>query len=497
VGWLLEQADSRDGSGWLVHWRPGVVVQVTDDGLVLAHPWGVIGLGQPSARLAEMIHRLGSEWVALGSLFAIDPAQEAIDPVGAAAALGEQLWLLDRLEFLCQVRYEKSARPVVTAEALSVAARLGTPRQVPTRPRLSRFAFLRRHADGLAIESAIGLHRIVLHDREAVATALALAGISVSPSAQAASGNDQVVLVQLLDSAGMLEGEREGKSLSIGADLVEMAEFHDLLFHRLSRLGHHDGPFGAEFPFLEKIPPLPAIAPPVGGEVVALPSSADWTARPAASLSQVLEERRSERDHGEPPISIYELAEFLFRSSRTRGRYGPTPDAGMPYEALDRPYPSGGGIHDLELYLVITRVAGLEAGAYRYDSHGHALERILAPAEALAALGLAAMRASGTTNPPQVLVKIASRFGRMSWKYRSISYATTLKNVGVLMQTMYLVAEDMKLAACALGSGDDVAASTAFKLGQRSELIVGEFMLGSRVGRESSHARHRPGYRTR
>jgi SagB-type dehydrogenase family enzyme len=241
--------------------------------------------------------------------------------------------------------------------------------------------------------------------------------------------------------------------------------------------------FGAAFPFLGVVPPPPAIAPSLGGEAIPLARIDEPADVPASSLGQVLESRRSEREHGNPPISLDELAAFLFRCARTRGRYGPQPESGMPYEALDRPYPSGGGIHDLELYVVVTRAVGLEPGAYRYDSTGHRLERIPARQDALDALVGAAMRASGAHAAPQVLVKIASRFTRMSWKYRSISYATTLKNVGVLLQTMYLVADDMHLAACALGSGDDIAANVALQPGERSELIVGEFMLGSRAGR--------------
>jgi SagB-type dehydrogenase family enzyme len=151
----------------------------------------------------------------------------------------------------------------------------------------------------------------------------------------------------------------------------------------------------------------------------------------------------------------------------------------MPYEAVDKPLPAGGGMHELELYLIVHRVEGLPEGAYHYAAHRHALESISARPAALALLLQSAMRASAAPEPPHVLFKIASRFARMSWKYRSISYATTLKNVGVLYQTMYLVATSMRLAACALGSGDDVAAEQALSLAARSEIAVGEFMLGT------------------
>jgi SagB-type dehydrogenase family enzyme len=151
----------------------------------------------------------------------------------------------------------------------------------------------------------------------------------------------------------------------------------------------------------------------------------------------------------------------------------------MPYEAIDKPCPSGGGIHDLELYLIVSRVKELHPGAYHYAADRHVLERLPQRDEAVAALLQSAMQASSAPEPPHVLIKLASRFGRMSWKYRCISYATTLKNVGVLYQTMYLVATAMGLGGCALGSGDDVAAEQALDLAMRSEIAVSEFMLGN------------------
>src|SRR6201984_1734206 len=58
----------------------------------------------------------------------------------------------------------------------------------------------------------------------------------------------------------------------------------------------------------------------------------------------------------------------------------------------------------------------------------------------------------GSTAAPQILVTIAARFGRVSWKYSSIAYSLILKDVGVLTQTFYLMATDMGLGGCAIGS---------------------------------------------
>jgi SagB-type dehydrogenase family enzyme len=80
----------------------------------------------------------------------------------------------------------------------------------------------------------------------------------------------------------------------------------------------------------------------------------------------------------------------------------------------------------------------------------------------------------------QILIIIAARFQRMSWKYSSMAYAATLKNVGVIFQTMYLVATAMGLAPCAIGSGNSDVFAHALGAGYCEESSVGEFLLGSR-----------------
>lgn len=62
-----------------------------------------------------------------------------------------------------------------------------------------------------------------------------------------------------------------------------------------------------------------------------------------------------------------------------------------------------------------------------------------------------------------------------------------LKNVGVLYQTMYLVATAMDLAPCALGGGDSDLFARATALDYYAETSVGEFLLGSkRTGRTTT-----------
>jgi SagB-type dehydrogenase family enzyme len=80
---------------------------------------------------------------------------------------------------------------------------------------------------------------------------------------------------------------------------------------------------------------------------------------------------------------------------------------------------------------------------------------------------------------PQVYFAITARFQRVQWKYESMVYALILKHVGVLYQTMYLVATAMGLAPCALGGGNSDLFALAAGLDYYAETTVGEFVLGT------------------
>src|SRR5262249_6611843 len=152
-------------------------------------------------------------------------------------------------------------------------------------------------------------------------------------------------------------------------------EFHDLLLHRSSRFGRHDAAFGGSFPFLDERPPAPAAAPRLAQHSIGLPRPSSRAVRERdPTLTQALERRSSEREHGPQPLTLAQLGESFFRCAGVRSHYGPVPEANMPYQAADRPYPSGGGVHDLELYLIASDVEGLRAGGYRYGGDRHVLE---------------------------------------------------------------------------------------------------------------------------
>lgn len=157
------------------------------------------------------------------------------------------------------------------------------------------------------------------------------------------------------------------------------------------------------------------------------------------------------------------------------------PDHANPkaYETSNRTYPSAGGAYDLEIYPVVRECDGIAAGMYHYQPTEHALSALRAREAYLQRLLRRAYTANGAQVVPQVPLVIASRFGRLSWKYRGIAYANTLRDVGVLYEAMYLAATAMGLAPCALGTGDSGAFGAATHLDPLAESSVGEFMLGT------------------
>ena len=77
----------------------------------------------------------------------------------------------------------------------------------------------------------------------------------------------------------------------------------------------------------------------------------------------------------------------------------------------------------------------------------------------------------------EVLITLAARFGRMSWKYQGMAYAAILKHVGVMYQQLYLVATALGLAPCAIGAGNSDRFAAAAGTHYYEETSVGEFVL--------------------
>ena len=354
---------------------------------------------------------------------------------------------------------------------------------------LSRFAYLRRRGDAMVLESPCAGALFRICDPQLAGAIARLSTPQQIRALRAQKDFPGLELLALLLHCGILlkvDAGDSGQRANEGDNDLALWDFHDLLFHARSTQGRHTNPVGSVFPHLGAIAPLPAVRPRRGGQRIDLCALA--AAQPQSPLPdppplvRLLRERHSTRsfDH-ERPITLDELARFLDGAARVLSTWNESIVAnadGPSIEYTARPYPSAGASYALELYLAVDRCDGLARGLYHYDAGGHALVSIGAGTQELDTLLRDAVFAMDAPGVPQILITIAARFGRVSWKYSSIAYALILKDVGVLTQTFYLMATAMGLGGCAIGISNVALFAKLTGIELHVEGPVGQFALG-------------------
>lgn len=433
--------------------RPGASCMTAPGGVAVLLPdkQRLTGLSPEQIRLLKALGREPTQ---------LDPADTRVSP------------LLDRL---------------VAAGLLTVTVRSGgvdlysllpfappPPRTTPEAGRLpitlSKFAVIHRNDDRCVAEHPMSWCDIEIHDGRVLA---AIAGLSatgeLSPDALSRLADD-------LGWAGFVTDPRsehdDFATRSWGP--------HELWFHRRSTFGVRTrdwGRFGPTKWAAGTFPPLPARKTAYATDPIALPSPDLGSLRVAGdSLTAAIEDRTSCRDFAaQSPPTVDQLGEFLFRTARNR-----TLRVIGDEEFPSKPFPSGGGLYEMEVYPVVRQVHGLAPGMYHYDAFDHALRPVAAidhPAIGRLLTPSSLTLADGQL--PQILFVFAARVGRVMWTYEQIPYAVMLKHVGVLTQTMSLVATDMGLGSVAQGYCDTAAFAELAGVDEMTECAMGSLVLGS------------------
>ncbi|HEX3342702.1 MAG TPA: SagB family peptide dehydrogenase [Pseudolabrys sp.] len=351
---------------------------------------------------------------------------------------------------------------------------------------LSRFAYMRRRGNDMVLESprAGAVFKIC---NPKIATAIAL--LSTPQQIKRLRRQDGFpgveLLAMLVDCQILFKIDADsgsGLRPAEGDENLVLWDFHDLLFHARSTEGRQANPLGGVGLYAGVVPPLPAVRPRWPGKKINLRKFSAAPSEAISPFAKLVRERHSTRSFDDQsPITLAELSRFLDGTARVLSRWTSRVDLGDggPLVAYAvRPYPSAGASYELELYLAVDKCEGLARGFYHYDAGGHALLAIGARTHELEALLTGAKFAMDAPAAPQVLITTAARFGRISWKYSSLAYALILKDVGVLTQTFYLMATDMGLGGCAIGSTniDLFAKMTGIEF--HVEGPVGQFALG-------------------
>jgi SagB-type dehydrogenase family enzyme len=421
--------------------------------------WRPIAFTAPRSAYADAVMALAGDGVPVAKLDALAQASGEGDDKAAAAVR----YYLERFARgrLLAWRVADDGGELLRADALAsrYLPRLDAPPAGDLE--LSRFAFLRLTAQGTVLESGAVRVRSVLTARGLTAVAERLG----SPLTAADGLSEALWRLGYLDIA---DPEESGPR--------RCWEFHDLLMHESSRGNRDAVAVGGTYRFEGKFPSLPARKPAMEGERIALPAVDTGQVRQASrSLDAVQAARLSVRHYSEEPISLAKLGEFLWRVCRTTEHIGD-----KRQDLISRPYPAGGSINELEFYVSVRRCAGLEPAIYHYDSHDHALVRLVGTdktAEKIVDRSGMAMGLEADRQRPDLTIVITSRLSRLAWKYEGMAYRASLMNAGVVFELMYLVATDMGLAPCANGTGDSRLLEEAAGLDPFEETPIAEFVL--------------------
>jgi SagB-type dehydrogenase family enzyme len=353
---------------------------------------------------------------------------------------------------------------------------------------LSRFAYLRRRGNDVVLESprAGALFRIC--DPTIAAQLVALSKPQTISKLRRQDDFAGLELFALLLDCQILfkvdPAVSNGLRGNEGDENLVLWDFHDLLFHVHSTEGRQANPVGGRYPYVDVIAPPPAVRPHWSGATIDLRELASPSAEAGSPFTKLLRERHSERDFDDQdPIKLAELAQLLDSVARVQSKWTSPLDfgdggGGPDIDYTTRPYPSAGSAYELELYLAVGNCEGLERGFYHYDADRHAMVPLKVRAQELDAMFAGAEFAMDALASPQILITIAARFNRINWKYSAIAYSLILKNVGVLLQTLYLAATDMGLGGCAIGTGNIDLFARMTGLPFHVEGPVGLFALG-------------------
>jgi SagB-type dehydrogenase family enzyme len=456
---------------------PGHVTLQADRGgkIAACFAGGALVLGTFSARTAQRAQNLRTGLALASFTSDTGPLDEEVD------LLVRRLAMLGLLEY----RLERGAGNDEIAIEPQVAD------YWPAMPRLaddavlvlSRFAYLRRRANEMVLESprAGALFRIA--DPQVAAAVAALAQPQKIRQLRRRDDFVGLELLGLLVDCRILftpgAADDDGARPSEGDPSLVLWDFHDLLFHARSTEGRHANPLGGVYSYAEIVPPLPAVRPRWPGKKIDLRKPPP--AAPIAPLAVLLRERHSTRVFDDKsPLTLAELSRFLDATARVVETVGGALDTGEgpAEEYAARPYPSAGASYELELYLAVDRCEGLSRGFYHYDAGGHALIPLDVRPQDVASVMTESQLAMGAPAVPPILITIAARFGRMSWKYASLAYALILKDAGVLTQTFYLMATTMGLGGCAVGTANIDLFAKMTGIDFHVEGPVAQFALG-------------------
>ena len=180
------------------------------------------------------------------------------------------------------------------------------------------------------------------------------------------------------------------------------------------------------------------------------------------SVEEAIFRRRSTRRYKDAPLTMEEVSQLLWAAG------GKTIDG---ITGATRAYPSAGGTHPLEIYLVAGDVEGLAAGVYRYDWRGHTLS-LVKEGDVRKALTRAAFGQGMVARAPASIV-LTAIYPRTTKRYGGRGESRYVPmDAGGAGQNVHLQAESLGLGTVILGAFKDDAVRTVLGVEDETPLYI-------------------------
>jgi SagB-type dehydrogenase family enzyme len=165
------------------------------------------------------------------------------------------------------------------------------------------------------------------------------------------------------------------------------------------------------------------------------------------NLRTAIENRVTRRHYTEETLSLEELSYLLWL---TQGNKFVNEQRAVPLKTV----PSAGCRHPFETYLSINKVAGLQAGLYRFVASTHQLAAERIDAHFNAKLAEVCLNQRHIITSAVTFIWAAVPY-RTVWRYSERSYRYLYLDAGHVCQNLYLAAESIHCGVCAIGAFDD------------------------------------------
>jgi SagB-type dehydrogenase family enzyme len=181
------------------------------------------------------------------------------------------------------------------------------------------------------------------------------------------------------------------------------------------------------------------------------------------ALQKAIENRRSERNFSNTPLSLEELSYLLWCTQGVKRV--------VQNHVTFRTVPSAGARHALETFLLINNVDTLRPGIYRFGALEHRLVEMKVGPGVADSISRACFDQEFVKEGAATFIWIAVVY-RMKWRYGERGYRYLHLDAGHTCQNLYLCAQSIDCGVCAIAAFSDDDMNALLGLDGEEQFVI-------------------------